>query len=55
MVRVRLTHKLTSHLACSGGLWQKACEPIAPWLAQSFSRAAGVSPVSPMTPTGDEK
>jgi CRISPR-associated endonuclease Cas1 len=42
---VRLTHPLTSHLAHSGALWQKACEPIAHWLAQSFSRATGVSPV----------
>jgi hypothetical protein len=42
---VRLTHPLTSHLAHSGALWQKACEPIAHWLAQSFSRAAGVSRV----------
>ncbi len=39
---VRLTHPLTSHLAHSGALWQKACEPIAYWLAQSFSRAIGV-------------
>jgi hypothetical protein len=42
---VRLTHPFTSHLAHSGALWQKACEPIARWLAQRFSRAVGVSAV----------
>ena len=40
---VRLTHPLTSHLAHSGALWQNACEPIARWLADSVSLAAGVS------------
>jgi CRISPR-associated endonuclease Cas1 len=40
---VRLSHPLTSHLAHTAALWRKACEPIATWLAQSFSRAVGVS------------
>jgi hypothetical protein len=43
---VRLTHPLTSHLAHSGALWQNACEPIARWLADIVSRAAGVSPLT---------
>jgi CRISPR-associated endonuclease Cas1 len=43
---VRLTHPLTSHLAHSGALWQNTCEPIARWLADSVSRAAGVSPLT---------
>ncbi len=43
---VRLTLPLTSHLAHSGALWQKVCEPIARWLADSVSRAAGVSPLT---------
>jgi CRISPR-associated endonuclease Cas1 len=42
---VRLSHPLNSHLAHSAALWQKACEPIAYWLAHSFSRAVGVSAV----------
>jgi CRISPR-associated endonuclease Cas1 len=42
---VRLSHPLNSHLAQSAALWRKACQPVASWLAQSFSRAAGVSQV----------
>ena len=40
---VRLTHPLTSHLGHSGALWQKVCEPIARWLADSVRRGASVS------------
>jgi hypothetical protein len=32
---VRLTHPLNSHLAHTAGLWRKACEPVADWLARS--------------------
>jgi hypothetical protein len=42
---VRLTHPLTSHLAHTTALWRKVCGPVANWLAQSFSRAAGFSAV----------
>jgi hypothetical protein len=42
---VRLTHPLTSHLAHTTALWRKVCEPVANWLAQSFSRAAGFGAV----------
>ena len=38
---VRLTHPLTSHLGQTAALWRKVCEPVANWLAESFSRAAG--------------
>jgi hypothetical protein len=38
---VRLTHPLGSHLAHTAALWRKVCEPVASWLAQCFSRAAG--------------
>src|SRR5580693_1247183 len=42
---VRLSHPLNSHLAHTAALWQKACEPVANWLAQAFGRAAGGSAV----------
>lgn len=42
---VRLTHPLTSHLGHTAALWRMVCEPIAQWLAQSFSRAGGFSAV----------
>jgi CRISPR-associated endonuclease Cas1 len=39
---VRLTHPLSSHLAMTAAVWQKACQPVALWLAQSFGRATGI-------------
>jgi CRISPR-associated protein Cas1 len=39
---IRLSHPLTSHLAHTAALWRMVCQPVADWLAQSFSRAAGV-------------
>jgi hypothetical protein len=37
---VRLAHPLNAQLAHTAALWQKACEPVADWLARSFGRAA---------------
>jgi CRISPR-associated endonuclease Cas1 len=42
---VRLSHPLNSHLSHTAALWRKVCEPIANWLAQSFSQAVGAGPV----------
>jgi CRISPR-associated endonuclease Cas1 len=36
---VRLTHPLNSQLAHTAALWRAVCEPVANWLAQSFSGA----------------
>ena len=41
----RLSHPLSSHLAYTAGLWRKACEPVAGWLAQSFRRTSGFAEV----------
>jgi hypothetical protein len=40
---IRLSHPLNSHLAHTAALWRNLCEPIATWLAHSFSRAVGLS------------
>jgi CRISPR-associated protein Cas1 len=42
---VRLTHPLNSQLAHTAALWRTVCEPIATWLAQSFSRVTGFGAV----------
>ena len=42
---MRLTHPLSAHLAQTAALWQKACEPIAEWLARSFDNASSAAPV----------
>jgi hypothetical protein len=42
---VRLTHPLNAQLAHTAALWRQVCEPVATWLAQSFSRAAGFGAV----------
>jgi CRISPR-associated endonuclease Cas1 len=40
---VRLSHPLNSHLAHTAALWRKACQPVANWLAGSFSRGVGAA------------
>jgi CRISPR-associated endonuclease Cas1 len=42
---VRLTHPLNSQLAHTAALWRTICEPVANWLAQGFSSAAGFGAV----------
>jgi CRISPR-associated endonuclease Cas1 len=48
---VRLSHPLNSHLAHTAVLWRRVSEPVATWLARSFSRRAGVAAIL----TGDRK